>query len=59
MTEAEADQRAKELNKQLGAAGERYAYYSAVEAEDGSWDVERRESKPGLFARIIEAFLSG
>jgi len=56
MTEAEADQRAKELNLQLGAGHDGAAFYVAVQVPDGSWDVERRESKPGLLSSIIDAW---
>ena len=56
MTEAEADLRAKELNLQLGAAKEGNAFYVPVQAEDGTWEVERRESKPpGLFESLMDA----
>lgn len=55
MTEAEAEQRAKELNLQLGAQGNDLDYHMPVQAEDGSWGVEKRRSKPSWFARIIDA----
>ncbi len=56
MTEAEADQRSRELNEQLGAAGDSNEFCVPVQAEDGTWDVEKRKSKPKLIDRIIGAF---
>ncbi|MDQ3631094.1 MAG: hypothetical protein M3417_07470 [Actinomycetota bacterium] len=56
MTEREADERAKVLNQQLGAAQDDQTYYMPIQASDGSWDIEKRTSKPGLLGRIIEAF---
>lgn len=55
MTEAEADRRSKELNRELGAALEPRAYYVPVKREGGEWEVERRQSKLGLIDRILGA----
>jgi len=55
MTEAEADQRSTELNAQLGAAGKDREYYVPVQADDGSWVVEKRKSKPTLLEFLIDA----
>ncbi len=54
MTEVEADRRAKELNLELGAAGESHAYYMPVQQANGAWEVERQRPKPSLKGRLVE-----
>jgi hypothetical protein len=55
MTEAEADRRSKELNRELGAALEPRAYYVPVKREGGEWEVECRQTKLSLIDRILGA----
>lgn len=55
MTETEAEQRAKVLNKQLGVAGNDRDYYMPFQTDDGGWDVEKRRDKLNLFDRIMGA----
>lgn len=52
---AEADIRASELNRELGASLESRAYYVPIKLEDGEWEVERRQSKRSLLDLILGA----
>ncbi len=65
MREAEANGRAKGLNRELGAAHEPNDYYVPVQDADGEWQVERRSGEPiktsrpeGAFEWILEVIMS-
>lgn len=60
VTEAEADARAEELNRELGRSANATGFYVAVEAAPDEWDVEFRENpkeERGWIDRIWEILL--
>lgn len=54
MTREEAEERAKQLNAELGAAGVTDAFFIDVETSPGTWDVEKQTIPPKRFALLRE-----
>jgi len=58
MTETEADQEARRLNREHGARGEEYGFFMAVPSPNDTWLVEFQEERRGWFRRLTDAVFS-
>lgn len=58
MDEAQAAEEARRRNDELGARGERDAFWMEVRQSDGTWSVEKEQGeRPGPLKRLWRAFI--
>ena len=58
MNEQDADARASDLNRALGAQGADEVFYVPVERAPGEWDVEKRVQRKSWLRKLWDALLT-
>jgi len=57
MTERDAEDRARDLNADLGRSGVTNAYYTVVQVAPDQWDVQRVDEPPmGKLRALLDSF---